>query len=215
MLVWNGATRFMWSSRSVRCSIRINGLEVAPWGEMVRAGVAGRCDCDRSVAFREAVTEVFANRTLDGLCAREVVGLPVFDCRWNFDGSTRRRRDKSVNYSGGDPRRIEIPLGDEPVRGQTAMQRAGCDTVQVRQIAAANSAKTIQIEMSVTQFQGIERPFNQPEIAAQGFIALEELERASDAAVAVVGMNAGHVRGQICRALSQRRTSHSQPPPPC
>src|SRR5713226_1741714 len=79
MLVWNGATRFMWSSRSVSCSIRINGLEVAPWSEIVRTGVAGRCDCDRGVAFREAVTEVFTNRTLDGLYARQVVGLPVFD----------------------------------------------------------------------------------------------------------------------------------------
>src|SRR5260370_27440880 len=59
--------------------------------------------------------------------------------------------------------------------------------------------------MGVARLQRIERPFNQPDIAAQSFIALEKLEHTAYAAVAIIGAQASHVRVQKRSAIANGR----------
>src|SRR5438309_3993560 len=88
------------------------------------------------------------------------------------------------------------------------MQRTGGDAIQVWQVASADCAQPIEIEMGVAHFEGIEGPFNQPNIATERFVTLKELQHAANAAVAIIGVDSGHMGVKIRRAVAQRR--HSQ-----
>src|SRR5258706_8620545 len=57
--------------------------------------------------------------------------------------------------------------------------------------------------MGIADFKWVERPFDEADIAAQGFVALKQFQHPSDAAVAIVYVHAGHMRMQICAAIAQ------------
>src|SRR5712664_274189 len=70
-------------------------------------------------------------------------------------------------------------------------------------IFPADGAKPVQIEVRVANFEGIKRPLNKPDSAAQGFGALKELKHAANAAVPVFAVHAGHVRMQVRYAVAK------------
>ena len=88
------------------------------------------------------------------------------------------------------------------------MQRTGGDAIQVWQVASADCAQPIEIEMGVAHFERIEGPFNQTNIATERFVTLKELQHAANAAVAIIGVDSGHMGVKVRRAVAQRR--HSQ-----
>lgn len=97
------------------------------------------------------------------------------------------------NYARG----VEMPFRKEAIGGEAAVEWAGGDAVETRDVAAGDGAETIEIEMSVFDFQGIESPFDETDAAAEGVFALEEFEETSDVAIAMRRENAGHVRVEI------------------
>ena len=103
---------------------------------------------------------------------------------------------------------INPPFGDEAVGGQPGVQRAFGDAVAVRNVAPGDGAESHEIEMRVFQFQRIERPFDQANVALQRVLALKEFQAAADALVLVFGQHGGHVRVQ--EWFSAARAGESQ-----
>jgi hypothetical protein len=70
-------------------------------------------------------------------------------------------------------------------------------------IFPANGAKPVQIEVRVAKFEGIKRPLNEPDSAAQSFFALKKFQQAANATVAVFAVHTGHVRMEVRQAVPQ------------
>src|SRR5260370_3590512 len=98
-----------------------------------------------------------------------------------------------------------MPFHQQPVRRQSAVKRAGRNAIQIRLIFPANGAQPVQIEMRVAQLQGIKRPLNETDSAAQGLLALKEFKHAAHAAVAVFAVHPRHVGMQVSYAAPQAR----------
>src|SRR4029077_3468751 len=64
--------------------------------------------------------------------------------------------------------------------------------------------------MSVAGFERVEGPLDQANVARQRFVALEELQHAADAAVAVRRENAGHVGVEIAGVAANGGHSESE-----
>ena len=82
------------------------------------------------------------------------------------------------------------------------------DAVIIGQVAAGDGAQTHEIEMSIFDFEGIERPFDESDAALQGVLALKKFQAAAHAAVAVIGEDGGHVR------MEKRLAASAAPPAP-
>src|SRR3974377_1971089 len=92
-----------------------------------------------------------------------------------------------------------MPFDEEPVGGQAAVQGAGGDAIKVGNVAAADCAEAIDVEMGVFGFERIEGPFDDTNAAVGGVLRLKEFEIGADTAVAVRRKNAGHVRVKVGR----------------
>jgi hypothetical protein len=119
-------------------------------------------------------------------------GVRDMDCGGGIGGLAEEVVDGG-DYAGG----IEMPLGEETIGGEAAVERAGGDAVEVRDVAAADGPEAIEIEMRVFCFERIEGPFDETDVAAEGVIALKEFEKTADVAVSMGGENAGHVGVKI------------------
>ncbi len=67
-----------------------------------------------------------------------------------------------------------MPFSEKAVGGNAAMERAGGNAVEIGNVFAGESAETIEIEMGVAGFEGVEGPFDKADVAPEGFFALEE-----------------------------------------
>ena len=110
------------------------------------------------------------------------------------------------DYAGG----VEVPLGEEAVGGEIAMEGAGGDSIKIGDVGAGDGTEAIEIEMSVAGFEGIEGPFDESDVSREGFFALEEFEGAADFAIAVFGEDAGHVRVKIGRFIANADDGHGE-----
>ncbi len=79
------------------------------------------------------------------------------------------------------------------------MQWASRDAVLIFRVAAHDGAETLHVEESVLQIERIEGPFNQADTAGERILALEKLEAAADAGIAVFRQHAQHVAVQVRR----------------
>ena len=98
---------------------------------------------------------------------------------------------------GEDARGFEMPFREETIGGNAAVERAGGNAVEIGDVAAADGAETVEVEMRVFGFEGIEGPFDETDAAADGVFALEKLEETADTTVAIRGEHGGHVRVEI------------------
>ena len=106
---------------------------------------------------------------------------------------------------------IEPPFGDQAVRGQPRVQRAFGDAVAIWNVAPGDGAEAHEIEMRVFQFQRIECPFDQADVALQRVLALEEFQASADAEILIFGQHSGHVRMQkrLSAAISSKSEGHA------
>src|ERR1700722_11169951 len=95
-----------------------------------------------------------------------------------------------------------MPFGQQPIGSQTTMQRAAGDPVEIRQVGSGNGAEAIEIEVGIAKFERIESPADKANIPAERFVSLKEFQHSANAAVAIVGVDAGHVRVQIRNAVA-------------
>jgi|SRR5271169_4045353 len=95
--------------------------------------------------------------------------------------------------SRDDARRIEMPFDEEAIGGHAAMERAGGDAVKIGDVMAADGAETIEIKVRVLGFERVESPLDKTDATSEGVFALEELEQASNSAIAMRGEHARHV----------------------
>lgn len=129
------------------------------------------------VAFREPIGEFIAELGLETDQALDVVGFPLINFGGDVDdgggvGGLGEEVVDGGDYAGG----IEVPFDEEAIGGKAAVERAGGDAVEIGDVAAADGAETIEIEMSVFGFEGIEGPFDEADVATEGVFALEEFE---------------------------------------
>src|SRR5258708_4033386 len=103
-----------------------------------------------------------------------------------------------------------MPFSQEAVGGEVAVERARGDAVEIRDVGADDGAETIEIEVGVASFERVDGPFDQADVAAEGFFALEEFEGAADFAVAVVGKDAGHVGMQVGSFVADADQGHGE-----
>ncbi len=107
-------------------------------------------------------------------------------------GAIERIADQFVD-GGDDALGVQLPVNQQAISGQAAVQRAGGHAVEIGIECARDGAQAIEIEMGVAGLQRIEGPFNMANAAMQRFVALEEFQQAANAAVAMRGEDAGHV----------------------
>ena len=86
---------------------------------------------------------------------------------------------------GDDALGLEMPFHKETVGGKPAMKRASGDAIEIGDVFAADGTEPVDVEVSVFGFEGIEGPLDKTDATAEGIFALEELQPAADAAVAV------------------------------
>ena len=175
-------------------------LEVAPGGEAVVNAGTGGAHTEDGVAFGKPIGKFGADEGVDFDDAIGIAGLPVLELGGKRDmGGTFAGFGREVVDGSDDALGIEMPFDEEAIGGDAAVKRAGGDAVEIGNVAAADGAEAIDIEMSVFGFKRVEGPFDQANAAAESVFALEEFKIAADATVAVGGKNAGHVRVEIGR----------------
>ena len=114
-------------------------------------------------------------------------------------------------FDGGDGAAgIELPFGEETVGWQIIVERACGDAVEIRDVGADDGAESIEVEVSVADFEGIEGPFDETDVAGEGFFALEEFEETTDFAVAVGSEDSGHVRVEVGREAMEADDGHGE-----
>jgi len=186
------------------------GLEVGPGGEAVVGAGGSEANSGGGVAFGEPLGELAAD-----------AGLEIDDRRGRGASSSERRtqraRGLALQHKGGEMNHggragglagkvlngrddawgVQMPFDQKAIGGDAAVERAGGDAVETGDVAAADGAETIEIEMGVFGFEGIESPFDKTDAAAESVFALEEFELAADAAIAMGRENASHVGVEI------------------
>jgi hypothetical protein len=173
-------------------------LEVAPRGEAVVDAGTGGAHTEDGVAFGKPIGKFGADEGVDFDDAIGIAGLPVLELGGKMDmGGTFAGFGREVVDGSDDALGIEMPFDEEAIGGDAAVKRARGDAVEIGNVAAADGAEAIDIEMSVFGFKRVEGPFDEANAAAESVFALEELKIAADATIAVGGKNAGHVRVEI------------------
>jgi hypothetical protein len=89
--------------------------------------------------------------------------------------------------------RIEVPLHKKTVGRQATMKGAGRSSIEIRNVMTGDGAETIDVEVGVFGFEGIESPFNEANVVAESVFALGKFELTADAAVTVRRKNGGHM----------------------
>jgi hypothetical protein len=173
-------------------------LEVGVGGEaVVDAGTSG-ADTEDGVAFGKPVGEFLADAGLD---FDDFVGIglfPILEFGGEMDvGGTVAGFGSEFVNGGDDTLGLQVPFDEEAIRGHVAMERAGGDAVEIRDVFAGDGAETIDVEVGVFGFEGIEGPFDEADVAAKSVFTLKKLEVTTDAAITVGGKDAGHVRVEI------------------
>lgn len=127
------------------------------------------------------------------------------DCGGEMDVSgTLARLGRKIVDGGDDALGIEMPLDEETIGGDTAVERAGSDAVEIGEVVAGDGAETVDVEVCVFGFERIEGPLDEANAAEKSVFALKELELTADAAVAMREENGGHmgmeIRGAVVEA---------------
>jgi hypothetical protein len=105
---------------------------------------------------------------------------------------------------------VQVPFGEEAVGGKIAMERAGGDSVEIGDVGARDCAEAIEIEMRVAGFERVEGPFDQADIAREGFFALEEFQGAANFAITIFGEDAGHVGVEVGEFIADANDGHGE-----
>jgi len=105
---------------------------------------------------------------------------------------------------------IELPFGEETVGGQVVVERAGGDAIEIGDVGANDGAESIEVEVRVADFEGIEGPLDETDAAGEGFFALEEFEEAADFAIAVGFEDGGHVGVEVGRESMEANDGHGE-----
>ncbi len=172
--------------------------KVAPWGEVVVGARESEAYGGGGVALGEPALEFGADAELKFGEARDVGGFPLLEFGGEMDGGRTVGGVGSEFLDGGDNALgVKMPLDEEAVGGDAAVERAGGDSIEIGNELAGEGAETIEIEMSVASFERVEGPFDEANVAGEGFVALKEFEHAADAAIAMGGEDAGHVGMEI------------------
>lgn len=168
--------------------------EIAPGSQAIVGAGEGKADAGDGVAFGEPVKKFFANAGLLGFKAVGIVLFPLlkFGGEMNGGGTFAGVADEFVD-GGDDALGVELPIDEESIGGQAAMQWAGGDTVKIGKELPGDGSETIEIEMGVASFERVEGPLHVTYAAMEGFFALEKLQETADAAVAMRGEDTGHV----------------------
>src|ERR1700722_5443328 len=74
------------------------------------------------------------------------------------------------------------------------MEGTGGNAIEVWFEGACDAAEAVQVEVGISQFERIEGPLDEADIARKSLFALEELEPSADATVAVVVVDASVMR---------------------
>ena len=180
------------------------GSEVAVGGEaVVDSGDRGP-DSENSIAFGEPIDKFATDARLDfdewgrrgsgcRLKARrersDKLVLPYsFGVPADGNGTATSVGDGQVNVGGtfawsgvevvdrgDDALGIQMPFDEQAVGGQAAVQWARGDAIEVCNVAAADGAEAVDVEVSVFCFERIEGPFDEANAAAESVFALKEL----------------------------------------
>src|SRR3989442_3812727 len=147
-----------------------------------------------------------------GLHARKLRGIglpPLVELCGNGDGCGRIGGLRNLARESGEAAsRIEGPFDDKAVRRKAEVERIGGHPVEIWNVTGANRAEPIQVEVGVSWFERVEGPLDEPNAATNGLLALEQLQLAADAAITILGQDAGHVRMEIGRAITNAGYSH-------
>ena len=92
---------------------------------------------------------------------------------------------------------VEIPLNEEAVGWDSAVERAACFPVEIGQVANTDAPKPRDIEMGVACLKRVEGPEDLMDAAAQGVVALRQFDEAAEPSILVVGHNGNHVRMKV------------------
>ena len=136
----------------------------------------------------------FADAGLLGFKALGIVLFPLLEFGGKMDGGGTFAGIANEFVDGGDDAfGVELPVNEQTIGGQAAMEGAGGDTIKIGNVAAGDGAETIEIEMGVASFERVESPLDVTNAAMEGFFALEKFKETADAAIAMRGEDAGHV----------------------
>ena len=117
---------------------------------------------------------------------------------------------REITDGGDDAPGIELPFDEEAISGQAAMKRTGSDSIKIRNDFAADAAESIEIEMSVADFERVKGPLNETKVAGKSFVSLEKFEEPADAAIAMRGQNTGHMGVEVGRGTVQADEGHGK-----
>ena len=163
------------------------GLEVAVGGEAVVDPVDRGPDPENGIAFGEPIDKFGTDARLD-FDEWSRPGSYSFGVPADGNGTATSGGDRQVNVGGtfawsgvevvdrgDDALGIQMPFDEEAIGGQAAVQWARGDAIEVWNVAAADGAEAVDVEVSVFCFEGIEGPFDEANAAAESVLALEEL----------------------------------------
>ena len=93
-----------------------------------------------------------------------------------------------------DVRLADPPLRHQPVGGRALVQHARRLAVDVAVVLLGDDPELAEVEVRVQRLQRVERPLDQVVALGQRPLPLRQLQRPAQAAVAVFGQHAEHVR---------------------
>ena len=191
--------------------MRSRRSKIAPGSETVIGAGEGEADASDGIAFGKPVEELFADTSLFGFETLGIVLLPLLEFGGEMDGGRTFNGVAHEFIDGGDDTPgVELPVDKESIGGQAAVERAGGDSIEVRNKAARDGAEAVEIEMSVAGFEGIEGPFDVTDAAMEGFVALKEFQKAADATIAIGGEDAGHMRVDVGSVVTKADHAESE-----
>jgi hypothetical protein len=171
----------------------------------------GGADGGGGVAFGEPMLEFVADAGLEFGDARKIGGFPLLEFTGEMNGGGAVDGIGSEIVDGGDDALgVEMPLSEETVSGKAAMEGAGGDSIEIGNELTREGTEAVEIEMSVARFQRIEGPFDEANVAREGFVALEKLQHAPDTAIAMRGEHAGHVGMEVARVAANAGHGESE-----
>ena len=177
--------------------------KVAPGNEVIIGAGESEADGGGGIALGEPVLEFVADAGLEFGEARDVAGFPLLEFGGEMDaGRAVDGIGREFVDGGNGALGVEMPFDEEAVGSDTAVKRAGGDSIKIGDEVAGESAETIEIKMSVARFEWVEGPFDEANLAGEGFVALKKLQHAADAAIAMGGENAGHVGMEVAGAAA-------------
>ena len=144
-------------------------------------------------ATGKRVLKLAAILQLNGECAFPVsLGcLPLVNGGWDLNSLLDVVCDRmSPRKNCLDARRIEVPLGQQPVSGQPTLQSTRGYTIEIHTVATNDGPQLVDIQKGVFDFQRIERPFHVPDTARQRLTSLFQLE------LRTRGRDCGRLRGR-------------------